>query len=213
MMGRGMRGMHRQPLSEEEKNANPGLDKKLLKRIGAYLKPFYKQMILVCIIILISSALSLLPSLLTGRIIDEGLIGGNLKTLLILIGISVGVLVLSNLISVLESYLNTWVSQQITYRMRNEMYAHLQQMSYRFYSSSMQGDIITRMTSDIDGVRSVISGTLSSIISNVSVLILALIAMYQKNWLLATVGVIIVPLFILPTRRVGKRRWAITLAA
>ena len=92
--------------------------------------------------------------------------------------------------------------------MRNQMYAHLQKMSHRFFTSSRQGDVITRMTSDISGVQSVISNTLTSILSNIAVLATSVVAMYQKNWILATVGIIIVPLFVLPTKRVGKTRWS-----
>ena len=97
--------------------------------------------------------------------------------------------------------------------MRNQMYSHLQSMSQRFFTSNNQGDIITRMTSDIDGVKTVISGTFTSILSNSITLIVALIAMYQKNWILATVGIIIVPLFTIPTRKAGQKRWSLTQEA
>lgn len=210
-MGGGMGfGRGGRPLTDEEKEGSPKLSMALLKRVFGYLKPYWPQMLLVLVAIIISSIFSLLPSILTGRIIDEGLIGGDLRMLIILIGASFGVLILSNLIGVLESYLNVWVAQHITFDMRNRMYAHLQRMSQAFFATSKQGDIITRMTSDIGGVQSVIAGTLTSILSNVIVLVLAVIAMYQKNWILATVGIVIVPLLVLPTKTVGKRRWEIT---
>jgi ATP-binding cassette subfamily B protein len=94
--------------------------------------------------------------------------------------------------------------------MRNKMYRHLQNMSHRFFTSNNQGDIITRMTSDIGGVQQVISGTLTSILSNIITLVVASLAMYQKNWILATIGLIIVPFFTLPTRKAGKTRWTLT---
>lgn len=201
------------PLSEEERREGPKLTGPLLRRVFSYLSPYWKQMLLVFFAILISSALSLMPSILTGRIIDEGLIAGDLRVLVLLIAASFGVMLLSNLIGVLESYLNVWVAQHITYDMRNRMYAHLQRMSQRFFADSKQGDIITRMTSDIGGVQSVIAGTLTSILSNIIVLVLALIAMFQRSWVLALLGMVIVPLLVLPTKTVGKRRWEITTLA
>ena len=66
------------------------------------------------------------------------------------------------------------------------------------------------MTSDIDGVKAVVTNTFSSILSNSITLIIAMIAMFQKNWILALVGIIIVPLFTLPTRKAGKKRWTLT---
>ncbi|MBQ1506238.1 MAG: ABC transporter ATP-binding protein [Erysipelotrichales bacterium] len=210
-MGPGMGRMGRNGfLTEEEKNNRPKVSKELLIRIFSYLKPYWKQMILVLVCIVASSLMSVLPSLLTGRIIDEGLIGRDLQKLIQLILLSLGVTLGANLIGVLESYLNTWVAQHITFDMRNAMYRHLEQMSQRFFTSNNQGDIITRMTSDIGGVQQIITNTFTSILSNVITLVVALVAMYQKNWLLATIGIIVVPLFTIPTRTAGKTRWEIT---
>ncbi|MBP0968095.1 MAG: ABC transporter ATP-binding protein, partial [Oscillospiraceae bacterium] len=106
--------------------------------------------------------------------------------------------------------LNTWIAQHITFDMRNTMYRHLQTMSQRFFTTNNQGDIITRMTSDISGVQQIITGTLTSILSNAITLIAALVLMFRENWILALVGIAVVPLFTIPTRSAGKRRWSIT---
>ncbi len=211
-MGGGLRNP-RGFLTEEEKQNRPKITAGLLKRVFSYLKPYWKQMILALSCIALSSVFNLLPSLITGKIIDEGLIARNLQRLIILIVLSLAVSVAANLIGVAESYLNNWMAQHITYDMRNSMYRHLQKMSERFFTENNQGDIITRMTSDISGVQSVITNTFSSILSNSMTLIAALIAMYRKNWILATIGVVIVPLFTIPTRRAGKTRWTLTREA
>lgn len=197
-------------LTEEEKQNRPKVTMELLKRISSYLYPYWKQVLLILICILVSSTLSLLPSILTGKIIDDGLINRNLDELIKLILLSLLVILTSNLIGVLESYLNTWISQHIIFDMKNNMFKHLQYMSHDFYTTNTQGDIITRMTSDIDGIQSTISTTMTSILSNVITLTVALIAMFSKNYILALLGLIIVPLLILPTRSVGKTRWNIT---
>ena len=203
---RGGRGF----LSEEEKANQPKITKELLWRIASFLKPYWKQMALVGLAILLSSVLGVLPAVLTGRIIDEGLIGQDLKLLIWLLAISFGVTLSANLIGVFESYLNSWIGEHITFDMRNRMYRHLQSMPHQFFTTNNQGDIITRMTSDISGVQQIITGTLTNILSNVMTLTVALVAMYQKNWILATLGIMIVPLFTLPTKRVGKTRWGLT---
>ncbi len=197
-------------LTEEEKKNKPKVTKELLRRIYSYLRPYRKQMALVLVSILVSSVLTLMPSVLTGKIIDEGLIARNLKALILFILLSFGVTLLANLIGILESYLNTWIAQHITFDMRNTMYRHLQTMSQRFFTTNNQGDIITRMTSDISGVQQIITGTLTSILSNAITLIVALILMFRENWILALVGIAVVPLFTIPTRSAGKRRWSIT---
>ena len=197
-------------LTEEEKAAAPKVTKELIIRIFSYLKPYWKQMVLVLAAILVSSIFTLAPSVLTGRIIDEGLIARDMEALIRLILLSLAVTFAANLIGVLESYLNTWIAQHITFDMRNKMYRHLQKMSQRFFTTNNQGDIITRMTSDIDGVQRTITNTMTSILSNAITLTVAVVVMYRENWILATVGVLIIPLFVIPTRKAGKTRWDLT---
>lgn len=192
------------------KSQPPPVTAAFLKRIGAYLLPYRLQMGLATAAIVLAACLDVLPAVLTGRIIDEGFLGGDFQILLWLIAASFGVFLLSSLISVLQSHLNTWVGQSIIRDMRGQMYAHLQRMSMRFYTSSRQGEVLTRLTGDIAGVQTIISGTLANTLSNIAVLVTSIAAMYQKNWLLATAGVLIVPLFIIPTRSMGRKRWGLT---
>ena len=211
MGGNGFKGGRGGFLTEEEKQNSPKITAQLLKRMFSYLIPYWKQLIVSVLAIITSSVFGVFPTILTGRIIDEGLLQQDLTVLIRLIGLSFGVLIIANLISVVESYVNVWMAENITYDMRNKMYSHLQRMSYRFFTTSKQGDIITRMTSDIGGVQSVLTGTWTSSLQNFSTLTVALVTMYTKSPLLATIGIVVVPLFILPTKRVGKRRWEITL--
>ncbi len=197
-------------LSEEEKKNAPKVTKELLIRVFSYLKPYWKQMLLVLTAIVVSSVLNLYPSILTGKMIDEGLIAGDLNRLIFFIVLSFILTLSANLIGVLESYLNTWIAQHITFDMRNQMYRHLQNMSHRFFTENNQGDIITRMTSDIDGVKDIITNTFSSILSNSITLVAAFIAMVNKNWVLALLSLVLLPLFSLPTRAAGKTRWSLT---
>ena len=209
--GRGMGGpMGGQFLTEEEKANQPKVTPELLKRVFSYLKPYTKQFILVLLCIFVSSFFSLLPSIITGKILDDGLLKKDFNALVYYIVLSLIITLAASLIGVAENYINTWIAQHITYDMRNQMYSHLQKMSQRFFTTNNQGDIITRMTSDIDGVKTVVTNTFSSILSNSITLIIAMVAMFQKNWILALVGIIIVPVFTLPTRKAGKKRWTLT---
>ena len=201
-------------LTDEEKQNAPKITKELLLRVFSYLKPYWRQLALVFACIIVASVCSLFPSILTGNIIDVltgknlgGWIGEGISALVRLILVSLALHFASNLIGVAQTYLNNWIAQHISYDMRNQMYRHLQKMSQRFFTTASQGDIITRMTSDISGVESVISGTFTSILSNSITLVVALIAMFRKNWILALVGMVVVPLFTLPTRMAGKTRW------
>ncbi len=194
-------------LTEEEKHNMPVVTPALLKRIGSYLKPYWLQFLLVFLAIAASSVVGLFPSIITGRIVDQALVGSDMGLLIKLICLAFITLAGSQVIGVLESYISAWISQQIIYDMRNEMYRHLQYMAHSFFTTEKQGDIITRMNSDISGVSSVVSGTLTSIVSNVLTVATTLVALLSMSWQLAIVGICIIPLLILPTRSAGRTRY------
>ena len=201
--GLGPRGF----LTDEEKQNLPQVNGALLGRILGYLKPYWPQFLLVFVTILLSAVVGLLPSIITGKIVDEALVGKNMRLLVQLLIMAFVTLTLSQVISVLESYINAWISQRIIFDMKNQMYDHLQHMPHAFFTSEKQGDIITRMNTDISGVSSVISGTLSSIVSNIATVVTTLVALFTMSWQLALVGIVVIPLLILPTKSVGKKRY------
>ena len=207
--GLGPRGF----LTEEEKRNLPKVDGKLLKRILSYLLPYWPQFVLVFVTILVSAVLGLLPSIITGRIVDEALVGKSMTLLIRLLLLAFLTLTGSQVISVLESYINAWISQRIIFDMKNQMYDHLQHMPHAFFTSEKQGDIITRMNTDISGVSTVVSGTLSSIVSNIATVVTTLVALFTMSWKLALVGIVVIPLLIIPTRSVGKKRYEIATAS
>ncbi len=208
--GMGGRRAPRGFLTEAEKQNKPKITKSLIKRILAYLLPYKWHFGLVFVALGMSALLGLLPSVITGRIVDNivafnGL--ENIKPLISLVLLAFAVMIVSQVISVLEQYINSWISQRIIYDMRNEMYSHLQNMPHSFFTNEKQGDIITRMNSDIGGVSSVVSNTLTSVVSNTLTVGTSVFYLFYTDWRLAIVGLLILPLLVFPTRAVGKKRW------
>ncbi|MBQ4265057.1 MAG: ABC transporter ATP-binding protein [Clostridia bacterium] len=194
-------------LTDQEKENLPDVTWGLIRRILSYLAPYWTKFLLVFATIILSAVLGLLPSIITGRIVDEALVGQSMALLIRLLLAALVTLFASQVVSLLTTYLNAWISQHIIFDMKNEMYAHLQRMSHAFFTSERQGDIITRMNTDVSGVSSVISGTLSSILSNLATVITTLVALFGMNWKMAIVGILVIPLLILPTRSAGRTRW------
>ena len=208
----GMRGMRGQQfLTEEEKANAPKVTKELLLRILSYLTPYWLQFLFVFIAILVSSVVGLLPSIITGRIVDTALVGNDLGLLIRLLFTALAAMLASQLVGVLENYINSWISMRIIFDMKNEMYQHLQQMPHAFFTTEKQGDIVTRMNTDISGVSSVISGTLTQIVSNVATVVTTLVALFSMSPKLAVVGILVLPLLVLPTRSAGKVRLKLLL--
>ena len=137
----------------------------------------------------------------------------EIKILVQLVVLAFVVLAAAQVISVLEQYINSWISQKIIYDMRNQMYDHLQHMPHAFFTGEKQGDIITRMNSDINGVSSIISVMLTSLVSNVLTVATSVFYLFYTDWRLAIVGLVVLPLLILPTKAVGKKRWELVSEA
>ena len=194
-------------LTDEEKSNLPTVTWDLIKRILSYLVPYWSRFVLVFITIILSSVLGLLPSIITGRIVDEALVGESMTLLIRLLLAALATLTASQLVGLLTTYLNAWISQHIIFDMKNQMYGHLQRMSHAFFTSERQGDIITRMNTDVSGVSTVISGTLSSILSNLATVITTLAALFGMNWKMAIIGILVIPMLIMPTRSAGRTRW------
>ncbi len=192
-----------------EQAPKPKITKTMLLRILRYFIPYWRHLIVVITAITATALLGLIPPLLTQRIIDVALPGKNLYLLGMLTLASLGATVAIGLIGVGQNYLNTWISSHITFNMRNQMYKHLEYMSLSFFSNVKTGEIITRMTSDIGGVQDVFRNTVVNTISNVFILVSTAAVLLSMNWKLAIAGILVVPLFAFPTRKVGKVRWKI----
>ena len=149
-------------LTDEEKAAAPKFTKELGLRILSYLRPYKLKFFIVIVVVLLSAALGVVPSLLTGRMVDDGLLAGNFEVLVQLIIASFLVTVVSNALGLFETWLNTSIAQGIIYDMKTEMYAHFQKQPYQYFVESRQGEIVTRMTGDVNGVQSAVSTTMTN---------------------------------------------------
>lgn len=193
----------------DEKIEMPKVTKKMMVRILSYFKPYWKQMLLALISIIAISLLGLVSPMVIRSIVDKALPQKNLKLLSLLIIVSILSTILLSLLQVGQSYLNTWIAKHIILNMKNEMYLHLQKMSLAFFSTAQPGEIITRITSDIDGIQDIFNATVVNALSSIFVLLTTAAAIISMNWKLAIAGMCVLPLFILPTRKVGKMRWRI----
>ncbi len=111
----------------------PQITKNILIRILKYFIPYTKQMIVAVLAILISAILGVIPPILIKNIVDTALPKKNLELLGILIVTSIGITVISSLVQVGQTYLNTWIAKHIIYNMKNQMYDHLEHMSLSFF--------------------------------------------------------------------------------
>ncbi len=179
------------------------------RRIGALFAPYFKEQSLVFGCIVISALLGLLPGYMTARIIDSAIPHKSLRELTTYVAIILGTALLSMAFGVLQGYLNSLVGEGIMRDIRTSLVAHLHKMPLSFFSGTKTGEIMNRVSSDVDNVDNVVTGTLTAIITNVVMILTTLVAMFVWNWRLALISLIVVPFMVLPLGPVGRRMYEI----
>src|SRR5579862_1255023 len=179
------------------------------RRLGALFAPYWRQQAMVLACIVAVAALGLVPGFVTAHIIDSAIPHRSLREL----GIDVAIIMASALVSagvgVLQGYLNSVVGEGIMRDIRTSLVAHLHRMPIPFFTGTKTGEIMNRVSNDVDNVDNVVTGTLTSIVTNVVLIGTTLIAMFLWNWRLALLSIAIVPLMILPLGPVGRKMYEI----
>jgi len=178
----------------------------IVPRALRYLRPYLSPFAAVLLCVVASAGLGVAPPLLIRHIIDKALPAKDVGLLTWLVLGIVVVSVSGGLISVLQAYLNNVVSQRIMLDIRNEMYRHLQGLSLRFFSAARTGDVMSRLTNDVGGIQDTVTSSLLSIISDFVTVSVTLVVIFALDWKLALISISLLPLFIIPTRLVGRRR-------
>src|SRR4051794_16534534 len=208
MMGMGGPGMHRVMHGGTGEKV-PMPDRAVIKRVARLFGPYKKDVTVVGLTILVTAGLGVLGPLLIRPIFDKGLFpkgGPNISLLSWLVGALVAIAIVSSVIGVYQSYLTNVVGQRVMRDLRATLYEHLQGLSLRFFTSTKTGEIQSRLANDVGGLQSVITDTASTVLSNSVILISTLIAMFVLSWKLSILSLILLPLFVVLTRTVGRAR-------
>ncbi|MGH7725359.1 MAG: ABC transporter ATP-binding protein [Candidatus Eiseniibacteriota bacterium] len=191
---------------EEPAASPPRFTRGSLRRIASYFKPYRSSALWITLLILAGAVLGLIPPLLVREVIDRSIPQRDVSQLAWLVGGMIAVPALAGLIGVLQNFLSVRVGQAVMFDIRNDMYQRLLAQSLRFYTNTKSGEILSRLQSDVGGIQGVVTGTLVAVVTNVLVVVTTLIVIFGINWKLSLLAIGILPVFILPTRRVGQIR-------
>ena len=177
----------------------------LLRRVFSYFIPYWRLALVVLACIGAAAALGLVPAIVTRDLINY-LTGnhGQFGRVALLIGILVGSSVVVGLIGVLQSYFSNRISQSIMFDLRNQLFDRVLKQSIAFFTATRTGDVMSRLSNDVNGVQSVVSDTIFSLVNNVVILASTVVLMFALDWRLTIAALIVLPAFLLPTLRVGK---------
>ncbi len=193
-----------------ERPADPELRRSNLRRAGSLFRPYRARLYFVLALIALSSGLGMISPFLLQHILDDAIRRPDKTLLDVLVGASIAIAIVTGIIGVAQTYLSNVVGQNVMHDLRRKVYEHLQRMSLAFFTRTRTGEIQSRIANDIGGVQTVVTSTAQSVVSNVSTVLTAVIAMFILDWRLTVVSLAVVPLFVLATKRVGSERSKIT---
>jgi ATP-binding cassette subfamily B protein len=182
--------------------------RRVLRRVASLFRPYRGQVALVGVLAVAYSVLGVANPILTKILFDRGLFrpGGHHEFRLVyeLGAVMIVIALLLGAISIWETYLTSVVGQRVMQDLRNRLYSHLQRMSLRFFTATRTGEIQSRIANDVGGVQLVVTGTFASVLSNVVILAASLGAMLFLSWQLTALSAVVLPAFVLLSRRVGR---------
>jgi ATP-binding cassette subfamily B protein len=194
-------------ISAEEKK--PQVTTALLKRVLKYASGYRFRIIAMLALILINTGLTLLTPLIVRDLIDRTIPAGNLPRLALLALALLLIPGFGGLINVIQRRLNAQVGEGVIYDLRVALYARLQRMSLRFFTNTRVGELMSRLNNDVVGAQNAISNTIVGIITNIIQATAVAAVMLTLEWHLTLISVVVLPLFILAARRMGKQLRAI----
>lgn len=191
-------------LKYDEEQDKPELDRALLRRVAGYAGPYRVQLAVVFATIILITLVTLLPPLLIRDLIDRAIPDGNIGRVTVLGLLMVTVPLVNGMLGVLQRWASARAGEGIIFDLRRQLFAHLQGMSLNFFTNTRTGELMSRLNNDVVGAQQAITGTLVTIVSNGLVVILTLGIMLRLEWRLTLLAVAVLPLFLAPSRRVGK---------
>jgi ATP-binding cassette, subfamily B, bacterial len=180
------------------------------RRVWRFARP-YRWLLLGYLVIIVAQALvQLAPPLLFREIIDEAIPNRDRGTLHVMAGLAVLAAVVNALLAVGDRYWSARIGEGVIYDLRVAVFAHVQRMPLAFFTRTQTGALTNRLNSDVIGAQRALTGTLGSVVSNLITLVTTLAAMAALEWRLTFLSLVVLPLFIVPAKRVGHRLQAIT---
>ncbi len=203
-----MRSMTRDPAVKDIK-LKPGT----VLRIWEFAKPFKLYLLFFLLTVIADSFLTVATPLLLKNLIDKGVIpkNGRVVTDLALI---VGVIaVVDTGVNLISRWFSSRIGEGLIYEMRTQVFTHIQKQSIAFFTRTQTGALISRINSDVMGAQNAFTTTLSGILSNILTLTLVAAAMITLSWQITVASLLLLPLFLIPTKWVGKKIQRLTLAS
>src|SRR5947209_5137046 len=181
-----------------------------VRRIAGYARPYRWKLLLFLLVTSLDAMVVVVNPLLLRELIDNGIIARNQGVVLAVALTVAGVALFDALLGVLNRWFSARIGEGLIYDLRTQVFDHVQRQPIAFFTRAQTGSLVSRLDGDVVGAQQAITSTLSGVISNLLSLILILITLFYLSWLVTVIALVMIPLFILPARLVGRRMQRLT---
>jgi ATP-binding cassette subfamily B protein len=181
-----------------------------VRRILRLFRPYRGRLVLVGLLVGAASLVSVASPFLLRAILDVAIPKGRTGLLSLLALGMIATAVLNSVFNVLQTLLSTTVGQRVMHDLRTSVYTQLQRMSLAFFTRTRTGEVQSRIANDIGGMQATVTSTATSLVSNLTSVVASVVAMLALDWQLTVVSLLLLPLFVWISRRVGRERRKIT---
>jgi ATP-binding cassette subfamily B protein len=197
-------------MGQDPEMAGHQLSPGIKRRILAFARPYTRLVVLFVLLIATASALAVAPPLLFKEIIDRGVLGGD-RRLLVQLSIVVALLaLLQAVLTIVQRWCSSTIGEGLIFDLRTRVFDHVLQMPVAFFTRTQTGKLVSRLNSDVIGAQQAFTSTLSRVLSNVISLVLVLVAMTVLSWKLTLAALVLLPVFLVPAKIVGRKLAALT---
>lgn len=197
-------------LTRDRSVADRSVNRALVRRILGYAGKYRSIIILYLITLVFVSLLSVAQPLLIPRLVDQGINEGNAAVVTTTALLMAALAILDAGLGLVSRWYSARIGEGLIYDLRTEVYDHVQRQSVAFFTRAQTGALISRLNSDVIGAQQAFTSTLGGVLGNLISAIIVLIAMFALSWQITLVSLILVPLFLLPARWMGRRLQALT---
>ncbi len=181
-----------------------------VRRILSYARPYRLDLAIFLVMTVASAVIGVAVPLLLKVIVDRGILPRDTGVVLGVAGVVAGLALAGALLSVAQRWYSARIGEGLIYDLRTQVFSHVQRQPIAFFTRAQTGSLVSRLNSDVIGAQQALTSTLSGVVSNVVSLILVLAAMLWLSWLVTVVALVLIPLFIIPARLVGRRLQRLT---
>jgi len=186
------------------------LAKGTLRRVVSFARPFRRELAIFLLLTVISSVIGVLTPLLAGDVVNQISGDGTVQAVVRIALIIGGLAVLDALISLGTRWYSARIGEGLIFDMRTKVFEHVQRMSLAFFTRTQTGALVSRLNNDVIGAQQAFTSTLSGVVANVIGLILTAVVMFTLSWQVTLLSLILLPVFVLPARRFGRKLQQLT---